>query len=787
MGPLTAGRVLRRSLLAVGAAVVVALVPSAAQRARVLYRDHTLRSVPRPVDVLLITLDTTRADRLGSYGYPGNPTPNLDRVAHEGVRFARVYSPAPLTLPAHASLLTGLTPVRHHLHDNGRGMLGEEPPTLAEQFVAAGYRTGAFVSAFVLDRRFGLARGFMTYEDDLTSGVGRSDDLAIRAGVTVDRVISWIAQRDTRPLFAWVHLYDPHSPYDPPGPFAQRYKDHPYVGEIAYMDQEIGRLLDAIAKRGRPTIIAAIGDHGEGLGEHGELTHSYFIYEGTQHVPFLLSLRGHVPAGTVVQPVVRLIDVMPTLLDLAGLPRPADLEGRSLVTLITGASSREPGPAYLESFHPRFYWGAHELLGLRSGKWLFIDSPEPELYDVDADARQQKNLVGVERSNAAALRTQLDELAKALKPAGAPAPGVDPETAGRLRALGYVSGGTRSGSAGQLPDAKHNAPLLIGYTEARDALAAGEAQQAVEIARATLTHNPRSIAVRRLIAEAFQALQRWQEALDLFEELSREDPEEDTFLVGRGVCQMRLGRRADALALLSDAGVRRPASASIQEALGTALFDTGRFAEAEPALRRAATLAPHSLRPRLLLGFAQARLQRPHDASATLREVIETAPRTPEARDAARRLTALGGMLLDGGNFAEARLAFRSVLEAGVSDETTYSNLALACRRLGRSAESRDAIQAGLRELPDSALLHYRAGRLQQEIGRIADAEAEYRRAIHAEPRHAAAWAALGALLESAGRLPESIDAYQQLLRVDPTSKEGRAARDALARLRMHP
>src|SRR5688500_17023042 len=289
----------------------VALLLAATPLLRPLWRERALRAAPRPLDVILITLDTLRADRLGCYGRQGGTSPHLDALARRGVLFRRAYAHAPLTAPSHSPLLTGLLPSRHGVHDNGGYVLKDEFPTLAEQMVEAGYRTGAFVSAFVLDRRFGLARGFATYEDEV--GGGPDQTLAeVKGEVTVGRALAWLRSPDPRPAFAWVHLYDPHHPYEPPEPFAGRFKDQPYDGEIAYADEQVGRLMQALATRGRPALVAVVGDHGESLGEHQELTHSYFIYGGTQRVPLILSLPGWLPEGTVVEPVVRAVDLMPT-------------------------------------------------------------------------------------------------------------------------------------------------------------------------------------------------------------------------------------------------------------------------------------------------------------------------------------------------------------------------------------------------------------------------------------------------------------------------------------------
>jgi arylsulfatase A-like enzyme len=334
----------RALLLLTVVGLTVAALP-AARAVRPWWRVRAIRSAPERPDVLLITMDTTRADKLGCYGGDPGVSPALDALARNGVLFRRAYSHVPVTLPSHSSILTGLSPARHGVHDNGTFVLDAAPPTLAEAFTKAGYRTAAFVSSVILDRKFGLARGFERYEDSLETDESEDILVQVPAEVTVGRALAWVRETDPRPVFAWVHLYDPHTPYDPPELFAARFPGKPYDGEIAYMDSQIGALLAGLAERKRPTLVAAIADHGESLGEHQEPTHAFFVYGATQHVPLIVSYPGVLAAGSEVAPLVRSVDLAPTLLEIAHLPVPEGLDGRSLVPLATGASDRETGPA----------------------------------------------------------------------------------------------------------------------------------------------------------------------------------------------------------------------------------------------------------------------------------------------------------------------------------------------------------------------------------------------------------------------------------------------------------
>jgi tetratricopeptide (TPR) repeat protein len=713
------------------------------------WRERRLRAAPRPLDVLLVTLDTTRADRLGCYGRGGDTSPHLDGLARKGVLFRRAYAHVPLTAPSHASLLTGMLPPRHGVHDNGGYVLKEDFATLAEQFVEAGYRTAGFVSAFVLDRRFGLGRGFATYEDDVLAGGPEQLLAAVRAEVTVNRALAWLRAADPRPSFAWVHLYDPHLPYEPPEPFLGRFRERPYEGEIAYMDAQVGRLLDAVARRGRPTLVAAVGDHGESLGEHQELTHSYFIYEGTQRVPFLLSLPGSLPAGAVVEPVVRAVDLMPTVLEIAGLPVPSGLDGRSLVPLITRRERDEPGPAYLESYHPRLWWGARELLGLRTGQWLFIQSPRPELYDINDDPGQKTNLAARRPQEMERLRARLQAYTTGSDfLAGLTA--TDPETAGRLRALGYVGGFAAEAGAGAdaetLPDAKDNAPLLAAYSQAEDLAAKGQLADALEKYREALKVNPGSVTVRLSVANTLLNLGRFDEGFQEFAELSLRSPREPSYIQGMARCLSGQGRHAEALALLAGAVEKIPESADLREDLALVLLKAGKTEDAEGHLRRVVEQSPRRVAPRLRLATTLLKMRRPQDATAQFLEVVARSPKSKEGREAVEALGRVAALLLDGGDLFHAQKAYRAVLEAGSGDEAAYLNGALVTYRLGRRQESLEVLQKGLERHPRSASLHYRAGRLLAESGRREEAEREYRAALDLDGTRADARQALAGL-----------------------------------------
>jgi arylsulfatase A-like enzyme len=421
---------------------------------------HLASVTQRPIGVVIITLDTTRADRLSIYGLMDASMPALERLAREGVVFDQATTVAPLTLPAHTSLFTGLLPPRHGVRDNGSAPLADRETTLAETLHAEGFRTAAFVSSVVLDADRGLAQGFDDYsgvtessgavrEADETGGKQRS------GAVVIDEAVRWLEGVGDSRFFVWAHLYDPHRPYDPPEPYRSTYSD-PYVGEIAFADAQIGRLLGALEQRGLldRTIVIVAGDHGESLGDHGEDDHGIFVYESTMHVPLVIRAPG--TGARRVGGVVRLTDVAPTVLELLGLPVPA-VDGTSLTSLMTGRATDLDLEAYAESRYPeRLGWSP--LRSLRAARFKLIEAPTPELYDLDRDPFEEHNIYAERSAVALAMTKRLRVLAREETLTGAPELATVPTgLQERLAALGYIGSGraaaTRPASA-PAPDPK---------------------------------------------------------------------------------------------------------------------------------------------------------------------------------------------------------------------------------------------------------------------------------------------------------------------------------------------
>jgi arylsulfatase A-like enzyme len=427
------------------------------------------RSRPAP-NILLITLDTTRADHLGAYGFQSIATPNIDRLAREGVLFEQTSAAAPLTLPAHASLFTGRFPFGHGVRDNAGFVLDPHETTVAEILQQHGYHTAAFVGSYVLAAGRGLNQGFDTYGDEFNSRDHGDIGGGVRrpANEVTAEALAWLAQADSSPFFAWVHFYDAHGPYDPPEPYRSAYAGRPYDAEIAFMDSQIGRILAFLRQRGllERTIVVVIGDHGESLGDHGEAAHGVFVYESVIRVPFIIRAPSARLGARVVDDVTRSIDVMPTLLDLLGIRSPAAADGTSLVPWMTGAVRSLNLEAYSESLYPLHRFGWSDLRALRAGRFKVIAAPRPELYDLQQDPFEEHNVYETHRAMGQRMIARLREKEALSRASASPdrsRADVNPDLAAKLATLGYLagSGATRSaGDAGALPDPKDQMAVI---------------------------------------------------------------------------------------------------------------------------------------------------------------------------------------------------------------------------------------------------------------------------------------------------------------------------------------
>jgi choline-sulfatase len=649
-------------------------------------------SVTARPNVLLITLDTTRADHLGAYGDRRARTPNIDRLAAGGIIFERAIASAPLTLPSHASLLTGLYPFAHGVRNNGHFTLGDRVPTIATALNAAGYRTAAFVSAFVLDRRYGLARGFDRYDDRF--------ELERRGAATAAAAGAWLSETagDPRPFFLWLHLYDPHDPYDPPASYARAFADRLYDGEIAYDDDVIGDVLERLRGLGvdRTTIVAVAGDHGESLGEHGEATHGLFVYESAIRIPMIVSGTDRVPAGRRVPALVRSIDLAPTLLDLVRVPALDAAQGASLMPLVAGRA-KGPGEAYSETYFPQLYMNWAPLRSIQDERWKFIDAPSPELYDLTNDARELANLAPREPARAAALRRAFDTVTGGNEGVIAPSR-VDRETAQKLAALGYIGAAVdRPADGTARPDPKAMVDVFNRLRDANTAIQQRRFDAAESAARAVLERDPENAFATMIRARAQMEQGRYREAAGGYRKYAALVPSSADAHHWVAICLSRLGDADRAIAEEEAALALDARHAEAHELRGGLLAARGRLDRALPDLQAAVDIAPDNLAFRVGLARALVMARRLDDAAREIRRALDAQPENADA------LAASAALLVAQGQFDAARLAFAHALARRPDADDVRLDYAGVLEREGRRAEARAEYErlANGRETPE--------------------------------------------------------------------------------------
>ena len=593
------------------------------------------------LNLLIVTLDTTRADRIGAYGAADVETPAFDSLAAGGVLFEQAVSVAPLTLPAHSSIFTGKFPPEHGVRDNGGFFLGAEQLTLAEVLKARGYRTGAFVGAYVLDAKWGIDQGFDTYVDDFDLSQTRAVSLAAiqrPANEVVDRALPWLEATAGAPFFAWVHLYDAHAPYRPPEPFLSRYADHPYNGEIAFADSQVGRLLAELRslRVDDRTVVVIMGDHGESLGDHGESAHGFFVYDSVTHVPFVVRAPFSRTGARRVADPVRSVDVMPTVLDLLGVPLPQPVSGVSLVPLMTGARKELALDAYSEAMYPLHHYGWSDLRALRSGRYKIIDAPRPELYDLERDPHETTNLFADRRSLGDRLIAQLRgmESGFAQTTAALPAADVDPEARERLAALGYVGSFVASASDRRTgrADPKDKIDLFNKLGAAtdlsKDRPASDDAgfRKVIALLREVTDADPEVIDAWFMLGTQYLQHGEPGKAIEFFKRSLSLKPDYDLAVFNLAQAYRRLGDDDAALAgfehyLTIDA---RDPYAHYQ--VGEIWLDRKDLPRAEAEFRRALEIDPKVASARNALGVIALQRGDPATAERLIREAIATKP-----------------------------------------------------------------------------------------------------------------------------------------------------------------
>jgi arylsulfatase A-like enzyme/Tfp pilus assembly protein PilF len=636
---------------------------------------------------VLVTLDTLRWDAVGFAGNERVQTPVMDRLAGQGMVFEEAHAQNVVTLPSHANILTGLYPYQHGIRDNTGFRLDASIPTLATLLKEQGYSTGAFVGAFPLDSRFGLARGFDVYDDRYPRGKSKLDfEMAERPGTEVVAAArQWWASASSNPRFLWVHLYDCHAPYRPPPPFAEAYKDDPYLGEVAATDKALEPLLEPfLAGRERPALIVVTADHGEALGDHGEATHGLFAYEATLRVPLVVWSARTIPAGRSAEGV-RHVDIAPTILAAAGISRPASWPGE---TLFPGAPVRRP--SYFEAYSAAFNRGWAPLRGMIEGGEKYVDLPILELYDLPKDRAEAENLAGKDPQ---ALR-RLARLVPAESAIGRAARTTESsEDAARLRSLGYLSG---AASLKEKYTEADDPKTLVGVDrqlhEAVDLYQRGRLPEAIAVARQVVAEQPSmSLGYENLGFLLRQAGQS-DAALEVYRRAVAAGAADEELVRNYGLALCETGRAAQAVELL--APLSKSEDPETLNALGIALADAGRQAEAEAALRRSLTLDPKNVDAFVDLGIVRLRGGDPRGARDFFRRALAIDEEVPRAWN---------GLGVSLNRLGEERASVEAWSRAVALDPKLYDalyNLGLVAGKSGMVREARAALERFVAEAP---------------------------------------------------------------------------------------
>ncbi len=638
-------------------------------------------------NLLLISIDTLRADHLGAYGYH-SVTPNLDRLAKEGIVFTQTFTSVPLTLPAHASLLTSTYPPVNGIRDNGE-VLPSSVPTLAEQMRAHGFETAAFVSSFVLDRRFGLARGFDDYwgEFPLYRFVGTDPGtIQIRGDGTEKAAANWISNQASKRFFGFVHFYDLHGPFLLPASWRARFPRRVYDGELAYVDDLIGQLWEGMVHQGVAdhTLLVITADHGEGLGDHGELNHGFLLYRSTTHIPLIIRFPDHRAAGKRIDTVARLIDIAPTVCALLGVPPSPSFQGRSLAHEI-GGQVRPALPAYSETLYPYRQFHSAPLYALRSDPFTFVQAPHSELYEFRKDPAESHNLIHTNQAMANELHAELDKLAGAMAH-GPVAASVSPEVLEQLKSLGYV--GTASPhnapplSDPSLPDPKDRISMYRQVQNAHEMETHGDTRTAATRLEEIAARDPALVMVQIEAGLARQKLNQYELAAKHFRAALQVDPENAVAHYDLGISLGNLRHLPEASHEFELATKLQPSYSRAFAALGSTQAQLGNIPAAISSLDRALAIDPTDLDALLNRGNLYLEVRNWEKSSLDLRRAVTLEPENAEVHHA------LGTMEFYKGDLNSALKEYLRTVQLAPRSSSVHSDLGLLYRKLGRNSDA---------------------------------------------------------------------------------------------------
>ncbi len=768
-------------------------------------RPLAMGTKPGPLDynLILITIDTIRADHLGCYGYKSVQTPNIDKLASGGVLFSTAISPVPITLPSHSTIMTGLYPGQHGVRNNGTFFLSKEATTLAELMKGHGYQTGACVGACVLDSVYGLDQGFDYYNDHFTPGKLRENFLFNeRKGEEVNRVaIKWIEDHRDGRFFLWLHYFDPHSPYFPPIPYSLKYFDHLYDGEIAYVDACIGELLEKIWLMGLMdnTVIILVGDHGEGLGEHNEDTHAIFIYDSTLRVPFIIWAPLLLNGGRNIQSLVSTIDILPTVIGLFNLKQLTGIAGKDLMPLIQGRDKEIHPQILCESLCPELNFGCSRLEGIRTSEWKYIYAPKPELFHLAEDPDEKNNLFEREGYDHNKWKTFFDKIKKDYQPATwiAQQKKLDPETEQKLRSLGYIWTRSETDLKEDMPrpDPKDMIHVMNDLDSGVNSLIMGQHDQAIEKLQEVLAVDERNLAAYFYLGWAYEAkdqldkaqmfyrkileidsqynnvynnlglihykkgewdlaLKEFQNSLDLFE-----TPE---VYYNVSLVYTRKGKTEEAMASVKKSIELDPEYAEAWNQLGNLYNTRNDLKEAAKHYEKAVNLNPGYVTALVNLGLVYTKLEEVEKGFEQFQLAVRIDPNNVEAHNN------LGSLYLGQGKYDQAMLELQKALDIRPDNKNAMINLGALYMNLKDYQKAEQFLMNALELDKNYAEVYNQLGYLYLLREEFDKAASRYQEALRIQPDNSKSYYYLGKAYQALGQKNDAIKTWENALNLQP-------------------
>ncbi len=678
----------------------------------IFLKEKILRNKLKELNVILITIDTLRADYVSIYGDKAE-TSNIEKIAKEGVIFDRCIAQTPLTLPSHTTILSGTYPLYHNVRDNGGFIVPEELTLVSEILKSEGFKTGAFIAAYVLHSKWGLNQGFDVYEDtfDMTKYKAISlGSIQKRADEVLKEAEKWIKKVKRDKFFAWIHLYDPHTPYAPPPPYSEMFKDRPYRGEVEYTDYQLGKFFSFLRDEGimENSIIVITSDHGESLGEHKEETHGFFIYESTVWAPLIIRTPFSFPKKRVKN-IVEHVDIVPTLLDMLGIRYDKkSMQGRSLLGVIFGESGEKFNKAYTETFYPKFHYGWSELRAIYHGSFKYILAPSEELYDLENDPEELLNLSLKESSKRRKLKRLLEKFIKE-KSEGAILPvkkeKLSPEEVRRLSALGYVSGFVNV-KGKKLPDPKDKIGILNSLRVAKKLLKKEKYSEAIEMVNKILSEDPEIVDAYMLLGNLYYRKKDFKEALVSFKEVLKRKPDYNFAMINIINCYVNMGKLEEAERVTNDFIKKFPNDSAFYFELGKINFLMKKKELAEKYLKKAIDVYPKNTQ-------AMNKLAEMYIVDGRLSEALELLKKVEMLNPTMKELYYNMAQIEEKkGNILKAIEYYRKEIENNPKNFKAYYNMAVNLKNIGKINEALSYYEKTIEIKPDFNIPYFMVAKI---------------------------------------------------------------------------